>query len=84
MAVLLPEGSVVREEHGPLERAIADAVEHTPAVVLVSVEADGNVTFGYRILSGAPDDVLMRLMCGAQSALELLGQMLIRPEGPLQ
>lgn len=76
MDALLPEGSVVREEQGPLENAIADAVKHTPAVVVVSVEADGNVTFGYHILNGAPADVLMRLMCGTQSALELLGQML--------
>lgn len=49
-----------------------------------SVEADGNVTFGYHTLNGAPEDVLMRLMCGTQSALELLGRMLIRPEGPVQ
>lgn len=84
MDALLPEGSVVRKEQGPLENAIADAVKHTPAVVVVSVEADGNVTFGYHILNGAPADVLMRLMCGTQSALELLGQMLIRPEGPVQ
>lgn len=84
MDALLPEGSVVRKEQGPLENAIADAVKHTPAVVVVSVEADGNVTFGYHILDGAPADVLVRLMCGTQSALELLGQMLIRPEGPVQ
>lgn len=84
MDALYPEGSVAREEHGPLESAIADAVKHTPAVVVVSVEADGTVTFGYYILNGAPEDVLMRLMCGTQSALQLLGQMLVRPEGPAQ
>lgn len=84
MDASLPEGSVVRKEQGPLENAIADAVKHTSAVVVVSVEADGNVTFGYHILNDAPADVLMRLMCGTQSALELLGQMLIRPEGPVQ
>lgn len=84
MTELYPEGSVARKEHGPLESAIADAIKHTPAVVVVSVEADGNVTFGYHILNGAPEDVLMRLMCGTQSALQLLGQMLVRPEGPVQ
>jgi len=79
MDALYPEGSVARKEHGPLESAIADAVKHTPAVVVVSVEADGTVTFGYHILNSAPTDVLMRLMCGTQSALELLGQMITAP-----
>jgi len=74
-----PENVTVRTERGPLENAIADAIKHTPAVVVVSVEADGTVTFGYHILNGAPEDVLMRLMCGTQNALELLGQMLTAP-----
>ena len=44
-----PENVTVRTERGPLENAIADAVKHTPAVVVISV-----------------------------------GQMLVRPEGPVQ
>lgn len=72
------EGQEARTEEGPLERAIAGAIQHTPAVVVVSVEPDGKVTFGYHILDGAPSDVVMRLMCGTQNALALLAQTVTR------
>lgn len=75
------EGQEVRREDGPLERAIAGAIQHTPAVVVVSVEPDGKVTFGFHILNDAPPDVIVRLMCGTQNALDLLAQMLTSSAG---
>ena len=77
MADYLPRDN----DNGVIEQAIAGALKPTSAVVVVSVEADGNVTFGYHILAGAPPDVLMRLLCGTNSAMNSLAQMIAGAAG---
>ncbi len=65
-----------RAEDGPLERTLRAATEHTSAAVVISVEPDGQLTVGWITRSDAPQDVVLRLMCGAQSALNMLAGIL--------
>lgn len=71
------EGSVARAEEGVIERAIGAALEHTQAVVVVSVEADGTLTYGFHVRDGAPFDTLMRLLCGTNGVMETLAKLLV-------
>lgn len=65
-----------RAEDGPLERSLRAATEHTSAAVVISVEPDGQLTVGWITRSDAPQDAVLRLMCGAQSALNMLAGIL--------
>lgn len=65
-----------RAEDGPLERTLRAATEHTSAAVVISVEPDGQLTVGWAARADAPQDMLMRLLCGAQSALNMIAGVL--------
>lgn len=65
-----------RSEEGPLERTLQAATEHTSAAVIISVEPDGTLTVGWIAREDAPQDMLMRLLCGSQSALNLIAALL--------
>jgi len=69
---LTMDGLEPRAEDGPLERTLRAATEHTSAAVVVSVEPDGQLTVGWIARTDAPQDVLVRLLCGAQSALNMI------------
>lgn len=65
-----------RSEEGPLERTLQAATEHTSAAVIISVEPDGTLTVGWIAREDAPQDMLMRLLCGSQSALNMIAALL--------
>lgn len=65
-----------RSEEGPLERTLQAATEHTSAAVIISVEPDGTLTVGWTAREDAPQDMLMRLLCGSQSALDMIAALL--------
>lgn len=65
-----------RETTGPLELTLNAAVEHTAAAVVISVEPDGTVTVGWIARRDAPQDILVRLLCGSQSALSMIGALI--------
>jgi hypothetical protein len=68
----------LRTEDGPLERSLRAATEHTSAAVVISVEPDGQLTVGWITRGDAPQDAVLRLMCGAQSALGMLAGVLTK------
>lgn len=65
-----------RAEDGPLERTLRAATEHTSVAVVISVEPDGQLTVGWVARADAPQDMLVRLLCGAQSALNMIAGLL--------
>lgn len=65
-----------RHEEGPLERTLRAATEHTSAAVVISVEPGGTLTVGWIAREDAPQDMLMRLLCGSQSALNMIAALL--------
>lgn len=65
-----------RSEEGPLERTLRAAAENTSAAVVISVEPDGTLTVGWIAREDAPQDMLMRLLCGSQSALNMIAALL--------
>jgi hypothetical protein len=65
-----------RSEEGPLERTLQAATEHTSAAVVISVEPGGTLTVGWIAREDAPQDMLMRLLCGLQSALNMIAALL--------
>lgn len=65
-----------RSEEGPLERTLQAATEHTSAAVIISVEPGGTPTVGWIAREDAPQDMLMRLLCGSQSALDMIAALL--------
>ena len=67
-----------RTEEGPLERTLRAAAENTSAAVVISVEPDGNLTVGWIAREDAPKDALMRLLCGSQSAMNMVAELLTK------
>lgn len=65
-----------RHEEGPLERTLRAATEHTAAAVVISVEPDGTLAVGWIAREDAPQDMLMRLLCGSQSARNMIAALL--------
>lgn len=66
---------------GPKEKAIYSAAMHAPAVLVVTVSSEGTVNFGYQIGDGAHEDAAVRLLCGAQTALQTLTEALAKRDG---
>lgn len=61
---------------GLVEQIAAHATTLTAGAMVVSVEPDGRLTFAYSIREDAPRDVLVRLACGLQTAMNVIAEIL--------
>jgi hypothetical protein len=70
------EGLDHEADAGLVEQIAAHATTLTAGAVVISVEPDGRLTFAYSIRPDAPQDVLVRLACGLQTAMNVVAAML--------